>query len=73
MKCGTCLREITRGAEERKRVEYRDTPDGIKVFGLNAPDGPLDKARGRIVKVLHGKCHWAVKKAAARSSGPPAA
>ncbi len=62
MKCHECIRDISRG-DMPKRAEFRRQPDkSIKVFGINMPDGPLEKARGPLVKVLHSKCYWVVTK-----------
>lgn len=72
MKCAECRRDIRRGAEEQKRVEYRLQGDGTeKVFGYQMPDGPLDVATGRLVRVIHSKHYWANLKAEHRG-GPHA-
>jgi hypothetical protein len=72
VKCGQCKRDIRRGAEEQKRVEYRQQEDGtVLVFGYQMPDGPLSAARGRLVKVIHSKHYWANLKAESRG-GPHA-
>jgi hypothetical protein len=71
MKCATCKRQIRRGVEEQKRVEYRQTPDGIKIFGYQMPAGPLNEAYGPLVKVIHSVHYWAEVKAE-RRGGPHA-
>lgn len=72
MKCQVCRRDIRRGAEEQKRVEYRRQPDGsVKVYGYQMPDGPLSAATGPLVKVIHSKHYWAESKDQARG-GPHA-
>jgi len=71
MKCAMCKRQIRRGVEEQKRVEYRQTPDGIKIFGYQMPAGSLNEAYGPLVKVIHSVHYWAEVKAA-RRGGPHA-
>lgn len=72
MKCQVCKRDIRNGAEEAKRVEYREQPDGsVRVFGYQMPDGPLADATGRLVRVIHSKHYWAEAKAE-RRGGPHA-
>lgn len=69
MKCGVCRRDIRRGAEEQKRVEYHRQADGtVKVFGYQMPDGPLAAATGPLVKVIHSKHYWAAVKDQARQA-----
>jgi hypothetical protein len=71
MRCAGCKQEIRRGAEERKRVEFRLQPDGsTKVFGWQMPDGDLDKASGQLVKVMHSKEYWVMVKAERRGIAP---
>jgi hypothetical protein len=72
MKCAECKRDIRRGVEEAKRVEYRRQPDQtVKVFGYQMPDGSLEAATGILVKVIHSKHYWAQHKAQQRG-GPHA-
>lgn len=67
MKCAVCKRDIRRGMEEQKRVEYRQQGDGtVKVFGYQMPDGPLSAVTGRLVRVIHSKHYWAELKMAQR-------
>ncbi len=68
MKCNYCLRDISSG-DMPKRVEYRRVPDAkpgaakvFRIYGINMPDGPLERATGPLVKVLHSKCYWVVTK-----------
>jgi hypothetical protein len=57
--CFFCTRVI-RGADLNHRAEWRRADDGtVKVYGEDAPDGPLTKAQGRLVKVCHKKCFHA--------------
>lgn len=71
MKCAVCKRDIRRGVEEQKRVEYHQVGDVIKVFGYQMPDGPLSAATGPLVKVIHSIHYWAETKAD-RRGGPHA-
>jgi hypothetical protein len=72
VKCAVCRREIRRGVEEQKRVEYHRQPDGtIKIFGYQMPDGELSKATGPLVKVIHSKHYWSARKTEERG-GPHA-
>jgi hypothetical protein len=67
LRCAICKRQIRRGIEEQKRVEYRLQPDGSeKIFGHQMPDGPLAKATGSLIKVIHSVHYWAETKAARR-------
>jgi hypothetical protein len=59
VKCAQCKRDIRRGEEERKRVEYRMVGGEVRVFGYQMPDGPLADATGHLVKVIHSKHYWA--------------
>lgn len=62
MKCNYCVRDIGRG-DMPKRVEYRRAPDkSLRIYGVNMPDGPLEKATGPLVKALHSKCYWIITK-----------
>lgn len=72
MRCATCKREIRRGVEEQKRVEYHRQDDGsVKIFGYQMPDGPLSAATGPLVRVIHSKHYWADTKDE-RRGGPHA-
>lgn len=61
MKCFFCFRAIS-GADASHRVEWRRVGDEVKVYGEDAPDGPLSAATGRLLKVSHKKCFHAEKK-----------
>jgi hypothetical protein len=62
LKCDLCHRPLT-GQEAQRRAEYRLQGDGsVKVFGKGMPDGPLDAARGQLVRVRHNGCYWAQAK-----------
>jgi hypothetical protein len=72
MRCASCKRQIRRGVEEQKRVEYRRMPDGtVKIFGYQMPDGTLAEAHGQLVRVVHSVHYWAEVKAV-RRGGPHA-
>jgi hypothetical protein len=71
MRCQYCKRQIRRGIEEQKRVEYRQTPNGVKIFGYQMPDGTLNEAYGPLIKVIHSVHYWAETKAE-RRGGPHA-
>lgn len=57
MKCKRCQREITRGAEERKRVQCHRAGDKEVCFGEGMPAGPLAMAKGPLLWVKHSKCY----------------
>jgi hypothetical protein len=64
MICFFCHKPL-RTADMAHRYEWRVWPAArgeIRIYGDGAPDGKLADARGRIVKVLHGKCYHADKK-----------
>jgi hypothetical protein len=71
MRCAVCKRQIRRGVEEQKRVEYRMVDGETRIFGYQMPDGPLAEAHGPLVKVIHSVHYWAEVKAA-RRGGPHA-
>jgi hypothetical protein len=72
MRCAICKRQIRRGVEEAKRIEYRQQPDGsVKIFGYQMKDGSLAEAHGPLVKVIHSVHYWTELKAA-RRGGPRA-
>ncbi len=58
MKCGICKRDIRRGVEQAKRVEYHLVDGEEKVFGHQMPDGPLSAATGPLVRVIHSIHYW---------------
>jgi hypothetical protein len=67
MRCQVCKRQIRRGVEEQKRVQYHLQPDGSeKIFGYQMPDGPLTSATGPLVRVMHSIHYWADVKNASR-------
>lgn len=59
MRCWICPRPVTR-ADAPKRVEWRQSGDGLVMFGQDQP--PLEQATGKLVKVAHGKCYHAWRK-----------
>ncbi len=72
MRCAVCKRQIRRGVEEQKRVEYRLQKDKtVKIFGYQMPDGPLTAASGPLVRVIHSVHYWEQVKAE-RRGGPHA-
>ncbi len=69
MKCFICSRDIGRG-DMPKRVEYHRAPDkSLRIYGVNMPDGLLDKAAGPLVKAAHSKCYWVITKRVRRGGG----
>lgn len=75
MICFFCHRPI-RGADVAKRYEWRNFNGKVFIYGQGAPDGPLSKAFGQLVKLSHNKCYHADKKqqelVAARAADPSA-
>jgi hypothetical protein len=72
MRCAVCKRQIRRGVEEQKRVEYRQGFGGkVNIYGYQMPDGTLAEAHGPLIKVIHSVHYWAEVKAE-RRGGPHA-
>jgi hypothetical protein len=71
VRCAICKRQIRRGVEEQKRVEYRLSGGKTRIFGYQMPDGTLAEAYGQLVKVIHSVHYWQQVKAE-RRGGPHA-
>lgn len=61
MICFFCVRVI-RGADVSHRVQWHRVGGVVKVYGEDAPDGPLSAAQGPLWRVSHKKCFHAEKK-----------
>lgn len=68
MKCFICRKPISGGEQARRRAEYRQVGDAVKVFGMGMPDGPLALASGQLVKVAHNGCYHAARKREQRNA-----
>jgi hypothetical protein len=71
--CFFCFRAII-GNDLHHRAEWRRTEGEVRVYGEDAPDGPLSAATGPLWRVSHKKCFHAEKKRlellAAREADP---
>jgi hypothetical protein len=68
VKCSKCHQPFSSDLDQRKRIEIREAEGGPAAFGIQMKAGTLEKAAGRLLRVLHNRCYWREENARVRAA-----